>query len=134
MPLTPLLQEAPLVSLHARAPTWEQLGGARLAEAAVNAGAYRVLIFLQRCCSRGYPWRGNPYAQAVTSAQLLRSFERAGELGPLVELVICTAACRPAGLLPCPWDACPRCTCDQPPGCLARHARSGPCMLSLSRR
>lgn len=81
-----------LVSLHIQAPSWEELGAARLAEAAVTAGAFNLLSLLRRCCAEeGCPLYGSngPYAGAVTAMQLLRCAVRAGAeaMGPLTELV-----------------------------------------------
>ena len=75
------VQEPMLVTLFVRPPSWEALGGSRLVEAAVRAGASGVLLALREACLRG------PYAAEVGLMQLLQSFLRTREAQPLVMLV-----------------------------------------------
>lgn len=98
-PLGPHLQDPVLTSLEVRLPTWQELGGARLVEAAAAARAPDVLRKLAFHCDNGIYGLKGPYAFSIGELTLLRAYSEAGEWGKLAPLVSVRGARRPAG--PC---------------------------------
>ena len=87
-------------------PSWEELGGPRLVQAAAEAGEPGVLLLLREGCA------GGPYAAAVSPLMLLRSYAREGTVETAVLLVrgdgfltlfLATSCLCPTG--PC-WQFC----------------------------
>lgn len=76
-----------LRSLVVQAPSWESLGGGRLVQTAVVAGASGLLIQLGDACREGnYGYLG-PYCDAVGPEAVLHCMEQFAQYDLLAELV-----------------------------------------------
>lgn len=76
-----------LFSMLTETPSWEALGGSRLVQAAIDAGATALLLELRQSCQEGAFESSGTYSSAVETTAVLRSIADYRQYDRLADLV-----------------------------------------------